>query len=101
MLKHSTRRWLAGLGVAGALVAASATPASAAPAAAAAAAENLDLYAANVIVAPGGTEKWITLFSLTTERQPVDYTIKVDRSKVDGFADVENSEGAAPSPVRS
>ncbi|MGB2572437.1 LPXTG cell wall anchor domain-containing protein [Micromonospora citrea] len=29
MLKHSTRRWLAGLGVAGAFVAASATPASA------------------------------------------------------------------------
>jgi hypothetical protein len=31
MLKHSTRRWLAGLGVAGAFVAASAVPASAAP----------------------------------------------------------------------
>lgn len=29
MLKHSTRRWLAGLGVAGAIVAASASPASA------------------------------------------------------------------------
>ncbi|WP_255509086.1 LPXTG cell wall anchor domain-containing protein [Micromonospora sp. A202] len=91
MLKHSTRRWLAGLGVAGALVAASATPASAAPAAFAAPAENLDLYANNVIVAPGGTGKWVTLFSLTTERQPYDYTIKVDRSKIDDFASVESS----------
>ncbi|MEU5932759.1 LPXTG cell wall anchor domain-containing protein [Micromonospora sp. NPDC047187] len=91
MLTHSTRRWLAGLGVAGALVAASATPAFAAPAALAAPVENLDLYANNVIVAPGGTEKWLTLFSLTTERQPDDYTIKVDRSKVYGFADVESS----------
>ncbi|WP_030491360.1 LPXTG cell wall anchor domain-containing protein [Micromonospora chokoriensis] len=91
MLKHSTRRWLAGLGVAGALVAASATPASAAPATFAAPIDNLDLYANNVIVAPGGTEKWVTLFSLITERQPGDYTIKVDRSKIDGFADVEDS----------
>ncbi|WFF02283.1 LPXTG cell wall anchor domain-containing protein [Micromonospora sp. WMMD964] len=88
MLEHSTRRWLAGLGVAGAFVAASATSASAAPASLAA---DLDLYANNVIVAPGGTEKWLTLFSLTTERQPGDYAITVDRSKVDGFADVESS----------
>ncbi|MET8256218.1 LPXTG cell wall anchor domain-containing protein [Micromonospora sp. NPDC005205] len=91
MLTHSTRRWLAGLGVAGAFVAASASPAVAAPAAPAAAVDNLDLYANNVIVAPGGTEKWVTLFSLTTERQPDDYTIKVDRSKIDGFASVESS----------
>lgn len=90
MLTHSTRRWLAGLGVAGAFVAAAA-PAAAAPAALAAPVENLDLYANNVIVAPGGTDKWLTLFSLTTERQPDDYTIKVDRSKVYGFADVESS----------
>ncbi|MFE0528509.1 LPXTG cell wall anchor domain-containing protein [Micromonospora parva] len=91
MLTHSTRRWLAGLGVAGAFVAASASPAFAAPAASAPSAENLDLYANNVIVAPGGVEKWVTLFSLVTERQPGNYTIKVDRSKVDGFADVEDS----------
>ncbi|MEV5764994.1 LPXTG cell wall anchor domain-containing protein [Micromonospora sp. NPDC052213] len=84
MLKHSTRRWLAGLGVAGALVAASATPSSAAPA------EDLDLYANNVIVAPGGTEKWVTLFALTAERHG-DFTVKVDRSKVAAFADVQNS----------
>jgi LPXTG-motif cell wall-anchored protein len=93
MLKHSTRRWLAGLGVAGAFVAASATPTFAAPAAPTALAENLDLYANNVIVAPGGTEKWVTLFSLTTERQPGDYTVAVDRSKVEDFAEVKNSWG--------
>ncbi|MDG4807069.1 LPXTG cell wall anchor domain-containing protein [Micromonospora sp. WMMD1120] len=91
MLKHSTRRWLAGLGVAGAFVAASATPTFAAPAAPAPRAENLDLYANSVIVAPGGTEKWVNLFSLTTERQPGDYSVKVDRSKIDDFADVENT----------
>ncbi|QGN46020.1 LPXTG cell wall anchor domain-containing protein [Micromonospora sp. WMMC415] len=82
MLKHSARRWLAGIGVAGALVAASAIPASAAPA------DDLDLYANNVILAPGGTEKWVSLFGLTTERLG-DFTVKVDRSKVAAFADVQ------------
>ncbi len=82
MLKQSTRRWLAGLGVAGAFVAASATPASAAPA------DDLDLYADNAIIAPGGPEKWVTLFGLTTERGD-DFTVTVDRSKVAGFADVQ------------
>ncbi|GAB3949046.1 LPXTG cell wall anchor domain-containing protein [Micromonospora vulcania] len=45
MLTHSTRRWLAGLGVAGAFVAASASPAAAAPAA------EFDLYFQDVTVA--------------------------------------------------
>ncbi|MCG5442271.1 LPXTG cell wall anchor domain-containing protein [Micromonospora sp. NIE79] len=45
MLTHSTRRWLAGLGVAGAFVAASASPAVAAPAA------EFDLYFEDVTVA--------------------------------------------------
>ncbi|MGC4768750.1 LPXTG cell wall anchor domain-containing protein [Micromonospora sp. DT44] len=45
MLTHSTRRWLAGLGVAGAFVAASASPALAAPAA------QFDMYFENVTVA--------------------------------------------------
>ncbi|MET8120963.1 LPXTG cell wall anchor domain-containing protein [Micromonospora sp. NPDC005291] len=45
MLTHSTRRWLAGLGVAGAFVAASASPAVAAPAA------EFDLYFQDVTVA--------------------------------------------------
>ncbi|TNH30473.1 LPXTG cell wall anchor domain-containing protein [Micromonospora orduensis] len=45
MLTHSTRRWLAGLGVAGAFVAASASPALAAPAA------EFDMYFEDVTVA--------------------------------------------------
>ncbi|MET8091828.1 LPXTG cell wall anchor domain-containing protein [Micromonospora sp. NPDC005220] len=94
MLTHSTRRWLAGLGVAGAFVAASASPAVAAPAATtptpaeAHAAEGFDLYANNVIVAPGGPEKWVSLYSLI-EQPLTDYTVKVDRSAVSGFADVQ------------
>ncbi|MEU7753159.1 LPXTG cell wall anchor domain-containing protein [Micromonospora sp. NPDC049171] len=47
MLTHSTRRWLAGLGVAGAFVAASASPA-----AAAAPAVEYSLYFQNVTIAP-------------------------------------------------
>ncbi|MEH1098631.1 LPXTG cell wall anchor domain-containing protein [Micromonospora sp. CPCC 205561] len=84
MLKHSTRPWLAGLGVAGALVAASAIPASAAPT------EDLELYANNVIVAPGGTTKWVTLFALDTEWSK-DIVVKVDRGEVAGFADVRST----------
>ncbi|MEU5779993.1 LPXTG cell wall anchor domain-containing protein [Micromonospora lupini] len=45
MLNHSTRRWLAGLGVAGAVIAASASPALAAPAA------EFELYFQDVTVA--------------------------------------------------
>ncbi|MET8083695.1 LPXTG cell wall anchor domain-containing protein [Micromonospora sp. NPDC005237] len=47
MLTHSTRRWLAGLGVAGAFVAASASPALAEPAA------EFYMFFENVTVAPG------------------------------------------------
>ncbi|MEU8295992.1 LPXTG cell wall anchor domain-containing protein [Micromonospora sp. NPDC048909] len=86
MLKHSTRRWLAGLGVAGALVAASATPAAAAPA------DDFELYANNLIVAPGGPEKWLSLYSLV-EQPFTDYTVTVDRSAVDGFAEVQEPQG--------
>ncbi|MBM0276442.1 LPXTG cell wall anchor domain-containing protein [Micromonospora tarensis] len=86
MRNHSTRRWLAGLGVAGAFVAASATPVSAAPA------EEFELYANNLIVAAGGPEKWVSLYSFVD--QPfTDYTVTVDRSAVSGFADVQEPEG--------
>ncbi|WP_433346158.1 LPXTG cell wall anchor domain-containing protein [Micromonospora sp. CA-111912] len=59
MLKHSTRRWLAGLGVAGAFVAASATPAFAAPEA------DIELYFQNVTVAPDspGTSRAVRLYA--------------------------------------
>ncbi|WP_410810482.1 LPXTG cell wall anchor domain-containing protein [Micromonospora sp. 067-2] len=91
MLTHTTRRWLAGLGVAGAFVAASATPAFAAEPTIADAkgAEGFSLYANDVIVAPGGPEKWISLYSLVD--QPfTSYTVTVDRSAVEGFAEVQN-----------
>ncbi|MFE9956137.1 hypothetical protein [Micromonospora sp. NPDC005299] len=94
MLTNSTRRWLAGLGVAGAFVAASATPAFAADPTIADAmgAEGFSLYANDVIVAPDGPEKWISLYSLVDEAF-TSYTVKVDRSGVDGFAEVQNPEG--------
>ncbi|MFI2648660.1 LPXTG cell wall anchor domain-containing protein [Micromonospora fulviviridis] len=94
MLSHSTRRWLAGLGVAGAFVAASATPAFAAnpTIAEVVGAEGFSLYANDVIVAPDGPEKWISLYSLVDEPF-TDYTVKVDRSAVDGFAEVQKPEG--------
>ncbi|RQX17329.1 cell wall anchor protein [Micromonospora ureilytica] len=93
MLTHSTRRWLAGLGVAGAFVAASASPAVAAPTPAEArAAQGFDLYANNIIIAPEGPEKWVSLYSLV-EQPLTDYTVTVDRSAVSGFAEVQNPEG--------
>ena len=52
MLTHSTRRWLAGMGVAGALVAASAIPAVAGPSS-----DDVLLYANDVLLAPGGEPK--------------------------------------------
>ncbi|MDT0533209.1 LPXTG cell wall anchor domain-containing protein [Micromonospora sp. DSM 115977] len=87
MLTHSTRRWLAGLGVAGALVAASAIPASAAPTG------SLKLSANDVIVAPGGATKWVTLSALGIEWSD-DIVVKVDRSEVAGFADVRSTAPA-------
>ncbi|MGW3618660.1 LPXTG cell wall anchor domain-containing protein [Micromonospora arida] len=89
MPKQLARRWLAGFGVVGALVAASAIPAFAAPAA-----EDLDLYAKDVVVAPGGPGDYTELFARTRERG--DYTVKVDRSKVAGFADVWNGQSEKP-----
>ncbi|NJP34264.1 LPXTG cell wall anchor domain-containing protein [Micromonospora thermarum] len=82
MLKHSTRRWLAGIGVAGALVAASATPASAEESGG-----EVFLFANSVLLAPGGAPKSVTLHAFT-EAFPEDLTVTVDKSKVTGFADV-------------
>ncbi|PZF91212.1 LPXTG cell wall anchor domain-containing protein [Micromonospora deserti] len=86
MLSHSTRRWLAGLGVAGALVAASATPASAEESA-----EDFFLYANNALVAPGGEAKSVTLYAFT-EMLPKELTLTIDRSEVDDFAKVVLSD---------
>jgi hypothetical protein len=64
MLKNLTRRWLAGLGVAGAFVAASAAPALAAPPA-----DDVLLYANNALIAPGGAAKSVTLYAFTELRR--------------------------------
>ncbi|MGW5670937.1 LPXTG cell wall anchor domain-containing protein [Micromonospora sp. NPDC003776] len=95
MLTRSTRRWLAGIGVAGAFVAASATPAFATdptPSVAdAKGAEGFTLYANDIILAPGGPEKWISLYSLVNDPF-TDYTVKVDLSGVDSFAEVQGPD---------
>ncbi|SCE79124.1 LPXTG cell wall anchor domain-containing protein [Micromonospora chokoriensis] len=82
MLNHSTRRWLAGLGVAGAFVAASAGPASAEEPS-----KEIFLYANNVLLAPGGEAKAVTLQAFT-EALPRDFTISVDSTAVTDFATV-------------
>ncbi|MGC4865712.1 LPXTG cell wall anchor domain-containing protein [Micromonospora sp. DT53] len=84
MLTHSTRRWLAGLGVAGAFVAASASPAVAA---AEEPSNEVFLYANNVLVASGGEAKAVTLLAFT-EALPENFTITVDRAAVTDFAKV-------------
>ncbi|MFG1778707.1 LPXTG cell wall anchor domain-containing protein [Micromonospora sp. NPDC049048] len=82
MLKHSTRRWLAGLGVAGALVAASASPASA---------EDTDVelgvYFSDLTIAAGSEGKFesplmfasepVTVFGLTARFDYRDFADKV------------------------
>ncbi|MGN9774936.1 LPXTG cell wall anchor domain-containing protein [Micromonospora sp. H33] len=82
MLKHSTRRWFAGIGVAGALIAASATPASAEESG-----DEVFLFANSVLLAPGGDPKSVTLHAFT-EALPEDLTVTVDKSTVKDFADV-------------
>ncbi|MGR6316547.1 LPXTG cell wall anchor domain-containing protein [Micromonospora soli] len=82
MLTHSARRWLAGIGVAGAFVAASATPAAAAPGS-----DDLLLYANNTLVAPGGEARAITLFAYA-EALPEDLTLTIDRTAVQDIASV-------------
>ncbi|MEV4479957.1 LPXTG cell wall anchor domain-containing protein [Micromonospora coxensis] len=86
MLKHSTRRWLAGLGVAGAFVAASATPAYAEPDP-----DDILLYANDALVAVGGEDRYIELLAFA-EAMPKDVTITVDRSAVTDFASVVLSD---------
>ncbi|MET7706143.1 LPXTG cell wall anchor domain-containing protein [Micromonospora sp. NPDC005413] len=82
MLTHSTRRWLAGLGVAGAFVAASASPAVAEESS-----NDVFLYANNALLAAGGEPKAITVQAFT-EALPEDFTITVDRGAVTDFATV-------------
>ncbi|WP_428962686.1 cell wall anchor protein [Micromonospora fluostatini] len=88
MRKHSTRRLLAGLGVAAALVTTAAAPVAAAPEPAdVRPAVEFGLYANSVLLAPGGPAKHVTLTALADRPLP-EFTVTVDRSGVDGFAEV-------------
>ncbi|MFC8851084.1 MULTISPECIES: cell wall anchor protein [unclassified Micromonospora] len=86
MHQHPVRRWLAGLAVVGALVATSTgTAVAAAPA------DEVTLYANDVTVAPGGPQKWVSLRALP-DRPFGTYTVRVDRSAVAAFAEVEEDD---------
>ncbi|WP_433536431.1 cell wall anchor protein [Micromonospora sp. CA-249363] len=82
MLTHSTRRWLAGLGVAGAFVAASASPAAAEEPS-----NEVFLYANNALLAAGGEAKSVILQAFA-EALPDYFTVTVDRAAVADFAAV-------------
>ncbi|MEH0982311.1 LPXTG cell wall anchor domain-containing protein [Micromonospora sp. CPCC 205556] len=81
MLKHSTRRWLAGLGVAGAFVAASATPAYAA--------DPLVIVAWDTLIAPNhSTYNFIAPY-IEGEGKLEKATLDLDLSEVDDIATFE------------
>ncbi|MEU5530213.1 LPXTG cell wall anchor domain-containing protein [Micromonospora chersina] len=84
MLSHSTRRWLAGLGVAGAFIAASATPAAAEEPSVA-----LGLYFNDTTVALGSEGKVESPFVTASESVVVNnFTVRYDFSGLAGKAKV-------------
>ncbi|NYT95387.1 LPXTG cell wall anchor domain-containing protein [Salinispora sp. H7-4] len=86
MLKHPTRRWLAGIGLAGALVAAAATPASATETEI-----TLGVYFDNVTLAAGSAGK--DRSSTISASAPVtlhDLTVQYDFSDLAGKVDVSS-----------
>ncbi|MER7330861.1 MULTISPECIES: LPXTG cell wall anchor domain-containing protein [unclassified Micromonospora] len=85
MLKHSTRRWLAGLGVAGALVAASANPAVAAD-------DPFEVVAQDMLVAADHTGMAYVYASPTDSENPHQFgrtTLDIDFSGISDFAVLE------------
>ncbi|MEU0547000.1 LPXTG cell wall anchor domain-containing protein [Micromonospora sp. NPDC005979] len=85
MLTHSTRRWLAGLGVAGAFVAASASPALADEA-------RFDIATHDVLVAPGQSTSGYLYARPTDDESELTFgqtSVDVDLSAVADFAIVE------------
>ncbi|MGK5445307.1 LPXTG cell wall anchor domain-containing protein [Micromonospora sp. URMC 105] len=85
MLTHSTRRWLAGLGVAGAFVAASATPASAADA-------PFKVVAQDMLVASDHTGFAYVYAESTDSEKPHQFgrtTLEIDFSGISDFAVLE------------
>nr|QLK00133.1 cell wall anchor protein [Micromonospora carbonacea] len=86
MHPHPVRRGLAALVAPVAFVVV-----STGAAVAAAPAEDVTLYANSVTVAPGGPQKWVSLRSLP-DRPFGTYTVRVDRSEVAAFAEVEEGD---------
>ncbi|GIJ20816.1 cell wall anchor protein [Micromonospora lutea] len=87
MQTHVVRRWLAGVAVVGMLVTVTAgAPAAAEPSATAAVRVN------DVIVAVDGPQKWVSL-SMLGDQQVGTYTVRVDRSAVMAFADIDQGDG--------
>ncbi|MBQ1019040.1 LPXTG cell wall anchor domain-containing protein [Micromonospora sp. D93] len=89
MLTHSTRRWLAGLGVAGAFVAASASPAVAAEA-------PFEIATHDLLVAPGHTDYGYVYAQPTDTESELTFgrtSVDVDLSAVAGIATVEPAWG--------
>ncbi|MEV4654710.1 LPXTG cell wall anchor domain-containing protein [Micromonospora sp. NPDC049301] len=85
MLKHSTRRWLAGLGVAGAFVAASASPAVAAE-------DPFEVVAQDILVAPDHSGFAYVYAEPTNWEQPHQFghtTFDLDFSGISDFAVLE------------
>ncbi|MEU5939122.1 LPXTG cell wall anchor domain-containing protein [Micromonospora sp. NPDC047548] len=86
MLTHSTRRWLAGLGVAGAFVAASATPAHAD--------DPLEIAAWDILVAPGHTTYNFIATYIAGENELKSATLDLDLSAVNDVATFELASSA-------
>ncbi|GAA2185316.1 LPXTG cell wall anchor domain-containing protein [Micromonospora lupini] len=85
MLTHSTRRWLAGLGVAGAFIAASASPAAAAEA-------RFDIATHDVLVAPAHSSAGYFYARPTDDESALEFghtSVDVDLTAVADFATVE------------
>ncbi|MEO3775709.1 LPXTG cell wall anchor domain-containing protein [Micromonospora sp. B11E3] len=91
MLKHSTRRWLAGLGVAGALVAASATPAAAEKTQA-----KLGVYTPDLTIAADSAGKYpsVILSASAPVVLPAGFTIKYDYTDLAGKVTVEEEQNS-------
>ena len=80
MLNRSTRRWLAGIGVAGAFIAASAAPAAAAE-------DPFDVYASDLLVAPDqGKLGFLYITPKPEDPEPKALAIDIDLSAVSTFA---------------
>lgn len=88
MLKHPTRRWLAGIGLAGALVAAAAAPASATETEI-----TLDVYFDNITLAAGSAGKADLPYLYSSEPVTLhDLTVQYDISDLAGKVEISSEQ---------